>query len=75
MAVQKNITNTSLVMEVSTGTTDEKGNTIYKNKTFSNISLSATSENIYVVAQAIASVLSEPAGFYYLKDTSELVDR
>lgn len=75
MAVEKNRTNTVLIMEVSSGKTDENGATIYKNKTFSNISLAATNENIHAVAQAIASVLSEPAGFYYLKDTSQLVDR
>lgn len=50
MAVQKNITKTSLVMEISTGETDEKGNTVYKDRTFTNISLAATSENIHAVA-------------------------
>lgn len=75
MAVQKNLTKTSLVMEISTGETDEKGNTIYKDRTFNNISLLATSENIHAVAQVIAAVLAEPVGFYYLKDTSELVNR
>ena len=74
MAVQKNLNNLSLVMEVSTGETDEKGNTIYKNKTFNNIKLSATSEIIFAVAQAIATVLSEPVKSYYLKETSVLVD-
>ena len=47
MAVQKNLTNTSLVMEVSTGTTDEKGNTIYKNKVGKYVENNKT--NFYII--------------------------
>ena len=59
-------------MEIS-GETDEKGNTIYKDKP-DNISLLATSENIHAVA-GYSSSFSWTCWFLLSKDTSELVNR
>ena len=74
MAVLKNPESTSLVLEIESGV-DSKGVTTYRKKTFSNINVTATPENVYAVATAIAAVLENGTRDYILKDTSKLVNQ
>lgn len=73
MAVQKNLNITTLVIEVG-DKTDDSGNTKYSNKNFNNINTSATPENIHAVAEAISAILDYPVGYYYVKETSQIVN-
>ena len=53
----KTLSSITLIMEVENGV-DKKGVTIYKNKTYPNVNLSATPTDIFDVANAIKSVLA-----------------
>ena len=74
MAILKNQESTSLVMEIANGV-DNKGSTTYRKKTFSNVNVTATPENVHAVASAIAAVLENATRDYILKDTSKLINQ
>ena len=74
MAVLKNPESTSLVLEIESGV-DSKGITTYRKKTFLNIDVTASDENIYAVATAIASVLEKATRDYLIKNTGKLVNQ
>lgn len=73
MTIQKNLNTRTLVIEVG-DKTDINGSTKYSNKNFNNINSSTTSENIHSVAEAIAATLNYPIGYYYVKETSQILD-
>lgn len=72
MTIQKNLNTSTLVIEVG-DKTDDSGNTKYSNKNFNNINRSATPENIHAVAEAISAILEYPVGYYYVKETSQIL--
>ncbi|MBE6049161.1 MAG: DUF1659 domain-containing protein [Clostridium sp.] len=73
MAANKIINTTSLQVEIANGK-DSNGNTTYKKKTFSNINVNASSQDIYDVATAIKGVLGVSTRDFYIADSSKLVD-
>lgn len=73
MAAKKVLKTTVLCIEVEKGT-DKNGNKLYKKKNFKNVKTDAESDNVYAVAEAIKTVLSEPAGSYYLNDLSTIIN-
>jgi hypothetical protein len=73
MAVSKVLDTTSFAIEVESGT-DKTGAKIYRKKTFSGVKNSATSENVYAVAEAIKTVLSAGTRDYYLNESSKIVN-
>lgn len=72
MAVSKVPTSTSLVVQVENGL-DSKGNTVYRNMSFSNIRTSVDIEKAHAVAVAISNALECPAGNINLKENSQLI--
>lgn len=73
MAVNKILNTTSFSMEVESGT-DKTGAKVYKKKTFSGVKNTAPSENIFAVAEAIKSVLSNGTRDYYLTEASKITN-
>ena len=74
MAIVKRPSSSSLVIEIENGV-NEKGESMYRKKTLSNLDPNASSENIHSVCNSIATVLSSNTGCYYIKDTSELISQ
>lgn len=74
MAVLKNPESSSLIIEIENGV-DSKGSTTYKRKTFNNINVAASSDNVFAVAQAIAAVLEKGTRDFILKDTGKLINQ
>lgn len=73
MAVTKTTQSVSLIISVE-DTLNSKGEMTYKKKSFSNVNLNASAENIHNVATAISNVLSKATGDYTLKETSLLLN-
>ena len=71
MAVTKQITTTSLTIEVQSGQ-DKAGDPTYSKKNFSNLRTDVTSEDAYAVAEAIRSVLSAGTRSIFLNESSSL---
>ena len=74
MAILKQQESASLVMEIANGV-DDKGSTTYRKKTFSNVNVTATPDNVHKVATAIAAVLENGTRDFILKDTSKVVNQ
>ena len=71
MAVTKQITTTSLSIEVQSGL-DKAGDPIYSKKNFSNVRTDVTPDNAFAVAEAVKNVLSAPTRSYLLNESSSL---
>jgi len=71
MAVTKQISTTSLSIEVQNGV-DKAGDPTYTNKTFSGVRTDVSPDNAYAVAEAVKDVLSANVGAIMLNDTSTL---
>lgn len=71
MAVTKTLSTTSLSIEVESGT-NSKGETTYSKKTFSGINPSASSDDIFQIAEAIKGILAAGTRYYYLTETSSI---
>lgn len=69
MAVSKEISTSSLAIEVENGV-DKEGNTIYTKKSFSGVKNNADPEKVYAVAEAIKGVLGANTRLYYLTEVS-----
>lgn len=72
MAVNRIIDNTSLAIEVKSGT-DAKGVDTYSKKSFQNLRNNCAEQNAYDVAEAIKAVLAQPTRAYFIVQNSELV--
>jgi hypothetical protein len=59
MAVQTSLFNTSLSIRYKEGL-DERGNDIVKSKKFSNVKVTAVSQDLFDVAQAFSPLLKYP---------------
>jgi len=71
MAVTKQISTTSLSIEVQSGL-DKAGDPIYTKKSFSNVRTDVTSDNAFAVAEAVKNVLSATTRSYFLNESSSL---
>lgn len=71
MAVIKSPKSLSLIIKVADGI-NEKGDIIYKRKTFSNISPTATPQSIHNVAMSIRNVIAKTTVSFHLSETSLL---
>lgn len=71
MAVSKEISATSLAIEMENGV-DSSGNTTYIKKNFSGVKDGADPEKVYAVAEAIKGVLGANTRYYYLTEVSLL---
>jgi len=71
MAVTKQITTTSLSIEVQSGL-DKAGDPIYAKKNFSNVRTDVTPNNAFAVAEAVKNVLSANTKSYFLNESSSL---
>ena len=65
MAIEKELQETVLLIEVENGV-DDSGNTVYKKKSFSRVKGEATDENIFNVATAITLVLKPEVTAFFL---------
>lgn len=72
MAVNKQIENASLSIEIQNGV-DKAGDPTYTKKTFSNVRTDVNVEDAYVVAEAVKEVLEADTRSYYLNESSNLV--
>lgn len=72
MAVSKILDNTSLSIEVKSGT-DAKGVDTYSKKSFQNLRNDCDEQNAYDVAEAIKAVLSQPTRACFMIKNSELI--
>lgn len=72
MAVNRIVDNTSLAIEVKSGT-DAKGADTYSKKSFQNLRNNCDEQNAYAVAEAIKAVLAQPTRAYFMVQNSELV--
>jgi Protein of unknown function (DUF1659) len=52
---------------------DEKGEPILKTKTFNNVTKSATADQLYQAAQAIAALSADPLSAVERSDSSEII--
>ncbi len=66
------ISSSRLVMSYETGM-DEKGNPIYKAKSYANVKEDATADGLYQVAQALASLSNYDLSSVKRNDVSDLV--
>lgn len=73
MAVSKIVDNTSLAIEVKSGT-DAKGVDTYSKKSFQNLRNNCDEQNAYDVAEAIKAVLAQPTRAYFMVQNSELIN-
>lgn len=73
MAIEKHLESASLILKLENGK-DSKGNNVYKNKTFSNISTSATNEQLYATGVAISNILSNATIDIKVRENSFLVE-
>lgn len=73
MAVSTVKLTSALMMKVKTGV-DGKGNDIFKNITFKKIKPAAAEEDVFAVAQGIASILAVPVSSIQRQDLDELVN-
>ena len=71
MAVSKEISTTSLAIEVESGV-DSSGNATYSKKSFSGVKDGADPEKVYAVAEAIKGVIGANTRYYYLTEVSLL---
>ena len=69
MDVSKTIQSTALLIEVSAGV-NNKGETQFKKKAFSNVMPDAKPENVFNVAKAICDILAGETRRVYLRDIS-----
>ena len=67
----KTIETSSLVLEIENGT-NEKGEKVYKKKTFSNVRTDADVDAILGIGKAIAAVLAVETRTIFLNDSSIL---
>lgn len=73
MAISKIVDSKSFSIEVKSGV-DAKGADTYAKKSFSNLRIDATAQNVYDVAEAIKAVLSEPTRAYFVNTASNLIN-
>lgn len=74
MAVNKQIENASLSIEIQNGV-DKAGDPTFTKKTFSNVRTDVNVDNAYAVAEAVKGVLSADTRSYYLNESSNLVEQ
>ena len=74
MAISKVLLSNSLSIEVETGEVDTAGDPKYAKKTFSGIKATATTQDIYDVAQSIKNVLNAGTGETLITSTSSLIN-
>lgn len=70
--IQKELNSTSFSIEMENGQ-NSKGETVYKKKTFSNLKVDASPEDIYAVADAIKPMLNSATRNIIINDISTLV--
>ncbi|EYE87095.1 hypothetical protein Q428_15380 [Fervidicella metallireducens AeB] len=73
MAVNSVRLTSALVMKVKTGV-DGKGNDIFKSITFKRVKPGAVKEDVFAVAQGIASILAVPVSSVQRQDLDELIN-
>ena len=73
MAVQGVTSSRSFAIEVRTST-DALGNPVYSKKSFSNVSIDATLENVYEVANEVKDLLKGDTRDVYLSQTDQLIN-
>ena len=66
------MTSSKLLVSYETGL-NEKGEPIFKTKTYSNVKEEATADQLYSVGQALASLSNDPLSGVKRNDVSELV--
>lgn len=74
MAVNKQIENASLSIEIQNGV-DKAGDPTFTKKTFSNVRTDVNVDNAYAVAEAVKKVLAADTRSYYLNESSNLVEQ
>ncbi|RDW16903.1 hypothetical protein CWR48_14925 [Oceanobacillus arenosus] len=68
------LTKTTLQLVLNDGNDLETGKTIFKFKSFNNVKKSATSDQLYAIATAIASLQQRPLYEITRKDESDIRD-
>ncbi|UOF92174.1 DUF1659 domain-containing protein [Fodinisporobacter ferrooxydans] len=71
--IASNIDTTHLVIRIIAGTTVD-GKAIYKNRTYNNIKVSATDDDVYAVGQAMASLQADQVAAVERINTNKLSD-
>ncbi len=66
------MTNSKVLLSYETGL-NEKGEPIFKTKTYSNVKQEATANQLYQVAQALSSLSKHPLSGVKRNDVSELI--
>ena len=72
MAVNKLVSETSLIIEIQKGT-DKSGDPVFTNRTFSNLRNDVDEQNAYDVAEAIKAVLEANTRNTCLNVSSKLI--
>lgn len=71
MAVNKQVETVSLSIEIQNGL-DKAGDPTYSKKTFSNVRIGASADDVYAVAEAVKGILSANTRSYFLNESSTL---
>ena len=72
MAVSESRVTTSLVLKLKTGVLN--GQDVFKSLTFKRVKAGATDQEIFDVAQSIASILNNSVSSVYKQDVNELIN-
>lgn len=73
MAVSKVSIGSVLKLELQTGV-DQKGNPVYRNKSFSNVKPTASDENLFDVAESLAALQDYPLNNILRVDNAHIVE-
>jgi hypothetical protein len=74
MAVSAAKLTSALVIKLRIGV-DGKGNDVFKNITFKNVKTSASEQDLFDVAEAIAAVLGSPVEGIFRQNLDELISQ